>query len=290
MKARSRKNRGDTMGWRRRASVTANAASSATPAASRPTISGEPQPRWLLSISPRVTAPSPRLPSSRPGRSRRPGRRVAGLGHHPPGDHEGGHPDGQVHVEHPAPAEAVGEQPADHRAGGQGHRRHPRPQADGLDPLARVGEGRGQDGQGAGQQGGRPHRLEDPPADQRRQGRGEAAQGRGGGEHHQAGPEHPPAAEPVPQRAGGQQQAGEHQDVGVQDQGQPRQPGLQLPLDAGQGHVHDRVVQHHHEQPEAAGAEGEQPVLAVDAVDAGHAAHCPASRRPARDRAVGRGC
>jgi hypothetical protein len=197
-KAPSRKQARRHHGVVRRASVTANAASSATPAASRPRISGEPQPRWSLSISPRVTAPSPRLPSSSPGRSRRLAPGFAGLGHAPAGDHEGGHPDGQVHVEHPAPAEAVGEQPADHRAGGQGIGRHPdhRPMA--WTRSRGVGEGRGQDGQGAGQQGGRPHRLEGPAADQRRQGRGEPAQGRGGGEHHQAGPEHPPAAEPVP--------------------------------------------------------------------------------------------
>jgi hypothetical protein len=69
-KARSRKNRNDSMGWGRRLSVIANAASRTTPAASIPTISGEPQPRWLLSINPRVTLASPRLPSSRPGRSR----------------------------------------------------------------------------------------------------------------------------------------------------------------------------------------------------------------------------
>jgi hypothetical protein len=73
--------------------------------------------------------------------------------------------------------------------------------------------------------GRRPHRLQGPAGDQRRQGRGEPAQGRGGGEHDQADPEHPPPAEPVPERAGGQQQAGEHQDVGVQDQGQPRHRG-----------------------------------------------------------------
>jgi hypothetical protein len=183
---------------------------------------------------------------------------VAGLGDHPPGDQERRHPDRQVDVEHPAPAERVGEQPAQHRAGGQRHRRHPRPQADRLHPLPRVGEGGGEDRQGARQQRRAPDRLQRPPADQRRQARRQPAQRRAGGEHHQPGAEHPPAAEPVAERAGGQQQAGEHQHVGVDHQLQPGHAGTEVALDARQGHVHDGVVQHHHEQPEAAGPQGQQ--------------------------------
>ena len=138
-KARSRKSRSDSMGWRRRPSAIPNAASSATRRRAGPRSRGSPSRAGCLD-QPQDDGGQPQAAQQQARQVQGPGVRVAGLGHDPAGDHEGGHPHGQVHVEDPAPAEGVGEQPADDRAGGQGHGRHPRPQADGLDPLRGSGK------------------------------------------------------------------------------------------------------------------------------------------------------
>ena len=51
--------------------------------------------------------------------------------------------------------------------------------------------------------------------------------------------------EPVTEVAAGQQQAGEDERVGVDDPLQARDPGAEVAGERREGHVDDRVVDHH---------------------------------------------
>ena len=59
------------------------------------------------------------------------------------------------------------------------------------------------------------------------------------------------AAEDVAEPAAGREQDGEGEGVAVDRPLERRDRGVELALDRGQGHVHDRVVEHDHEQGEA---------------------------------------
>ena len=82
--------------------------------------------------------------------------------------------------------------------------------------------------------------------------------------------EHAAAAEDVAEPPAGDQQHGEAQRVGVDGPLQPLIDESQVALDRGQRDVHDRVVEHDHEQREAHRAEG--PPAAVVVGDGGAAA------------------
>ena len=69
-------------------------------------------------------------------------------------------------------------------------------------------------------------------------------------EHAEPEDQGPLAAEAVAEAAGREQQAGEHQDVGIDDPLHLRGRGPEIALDAGEGHVQDRVVQRDDEQAE----------------------------------------
>ena len=78
-------------------------------------------------------------------------------------------------------------------------------------------------------------------------------------EDHEADRQRAPAAEAVAQRPGGEQQPGEHEHVGVDDPLQLARGGAEVGLDARQGHVEDRVVEHDDQQAEAQHPEHEPP-------------------------------
>ena len=77
------------------------------------------------------------------------------------------------------------------------------------------------------------------------------------GEQREADLEDGPAPDPVGDRAGEHQQRGQHDRVGGDRPLQAGDAGVQVPADGRQPHVHDRVVQAHHEQAHAADGEHE---------------------------------
>ena len=84
--------------------------------------------------------------------------------------------------------------------------------------------------------------------------------------------EHAPAAEDVAQATARDEQHGEAQRVGVDGPFETADRGVQVLLDRGQRDVHDRVVEHDHEQREAHRAEGPPAAVVVGdgRADTGH--------------------
>ena len=76
---------------------------------------------------------------------------------------------------------------------------------------------------------------------------------RGEGEERDPGDEHAPAAEAVAERGAGQQQHPVGEDVSVDGPLQGLHRGAEVVVDAGQGDVHDEVVEDDHEE-----ADGDQ--------------------------------
>ena len=169
-------------------------------------------------------------------------------------------PDRHVDVEDRAPADVLGEQAADQRADRERERRDTRPDADRRAALARRERGRDDRERGRVHQRG-AGALDDAGADQEPRARRERAGERGAAEDRQADDEDAPAPEQVGQLAAGEHQRGECERVAGDDPLELREPGPELTLDRGQRHVHDRVVEHDHEQAEADGRE--RPPLAV---------------------------
>ena len=80
---------------------------------------------------------------------------------------------------------------------------------------------------------------------------GQAAQQRGQREHREADEEHPAAGDEVAQPTGEQQQATEGDQVGVDHPGEVGLREVQVALDGGERHVHDRRIDDHHQLAEA---------------------------------------
>ena len=80
----------------------------------------------------------------------------------------------------------------------------------------------------------------------------QAAEQRARGEGHQPDDEGAPTPEAVGGRAGEHEQAGQHQRVGVHRPLQPRQRGVEVVADGGQGDVDDGDVDAHDEQAHGA--------------------------------------
>jgi hypothetical protein len=115
----------------------------------------------------------------------------------------------QVDEEHAAPAERLGEHPAEQRAEAEPTGARRRPDAERAVPARALRERRVDEGQRRGEQGGRADALDDPSADQRLRRGGEAAERRSRGEQDDAGEEQAAPAQQVAQPAGEQQQAAE---------------------------------------------------------------------------------
>ena len=93
--------------------------------------------------------------------------------------------------------------------------------------------------------------LDDAAGDEPGVARGEADRRAREPEGDDAEQEHPAAAEDVAQPAAGDQQHGEGQGVRVDGPLERREARVEVALDRGQRDVHDRVVEHDHEQREA---------------------------------------
>ena len=168
--------------------------------------------------------------------------------------------DGHIDEEDGGPAEGFDQHAAGHGACGQTDSAESGPQPDRLDPFLRHGIGGGEQGQRGGAQRRGPDALQHPSGDQPAdRGRDGAQHGRDG-EHRDAGQEHPLAAEAVGEDAAGQQQHGDQQHVGVDDPLQTGQLGVQPVLHIGQRRTNNRVVEQHHELPQAGHCEQRGPV------------------------------
>ncbi len=162
--------------------------------------------------------------------------------------------DRHVQEEDRLPADVLHEQPAEHRADRERHRRHARPRADRAPALLRR-ERVGDDRQRRRHHEARSDSLDGAEGDQPRVALREADHEARRAEHDDAEEECQPAPEQVAEAPAGDEQHRERQRVGVD---RPLERGcrrVQAALDRRQRDVHDRVVEHDHEQREAHRAE-----------------------------------
>ncbi len=170
------------------------------------------------------------------------------------------HADRDVHEEDPAPVDVVGDQPTEQRADGERHRRDAGPDADRHPPLTRR-ERRGDYPQRRRVHDRRAEPLNRAGADQEVGARREAAGERRQREDRQADDEQPAPAEVVGELSAREHERRERQRIGDDDPLELRLIGIERPLNGRQRDVHDRVVEHDHEQPEGDGHE--RPPLAI---------------------------
>ena len=186
--------------------------------------------------------------------------RVARLAGGEEGDDHGADGDRQVEEEDRAPGDVLGQRAADRRPDRERQRRDAGPQADRLAALSGR-ERRRDDRQGAGHHERAADALERAARDEPFLSRREADQRARAGEHDHAEQEHPAAAEDVAEPAARDEQHRERQRVRVDGPLERRDRRAEVVLDRRQRDVHDRVVEHDHEQREAHGRE--RPPLAV---------------------------
>ena len=193
---------------------------------------------------------------------------VAALVEQPRGDQRGRDPDRHVHEQHPLPAGPLGEHAAEQHAGRAARAGDGAPDAERLVALGALGEGRGDDRErGGGDQRG-AEALHGARRDQHDVALGEPAGERREREQPHAVDEHAPPAEQVGQAAAEQQEAAEEERVGVHDPGQVVLGEVEGAPDRGQGHVHDRGVEHDHELGH--GEQGEGEILGAGGVGWAH--------------------
>ena len=159
------------------------------------------------------------------------------------------HADRDVDEEDPVPVDVLGDQAADERADREGERGDAGPDADRRSPLLRR-ERDSDDRERRRVHQRRAEPLDDARRDQERRVTGQAAREGREREDGEADDEHPAPAEKV-----GELAAREHESP--EGEGVPGDHPLELGhleverlLDGGQRHVHDRVVEHDHEEAE----------------------------------------
>ncbi len=183
--------------------------------------------------------PGPGEPARTPGQRR----------DHPDREQQAERADRQVDQEDAAPAEALHQQPADHRAEGHGTGDDRRPQRHHPRPTARLREGGREQGQRTGHEQRRPRPLEQPRGHQQRAVRRRRAAERGHHEDDHPGQVQPLGPEQVRQRAGEQQQRREGERVSVHHPGQLGQPEVEPLLEGVAGDVHHGGVDRGHHEP-----------------------------------------
>ena len=108
----------------------------------------------------------------------------------------------------------------------------------------------GDDGEGGGHHAGRADALEHACPDQQLGAPGEAAEQRRDGEDGKAEEEDAPAPEHVGELAAGEHEDGEAERVAGDDPFELSHVDPEVALDGREGHVHDGVVEHDHEEGE----------------------------------------
>ena len=162
--------------------------------------------------------------------------------------------DRDVHEEHPAPAERVGDDSAEERPGRDGESDRRAPDCDRAGALG-PGVLRADQRERRCEQRGAADALERACDVERQDVPRDAAQERGDAEDDDADREDEPAPVAVGERAGREDERGERHRVRVDDPLQARQARVQLRLNARQRDIHDRDVDEQHERRRANGDE-----------------------------------
>ena len=203
----------------------------------------------------------------------------ASVGHDRVGDDRGGDADRRVDQQHPSPADRLGDDPAEQRAGGATEAVHRRPEADRPMQLGPGRERRGDDGQRGGGHERAAEALHSASHDQHLPVHRRATDERGDREQDQGGHEHPPLPELVGGPAAQHQEAGERDRIRVDHPLQVGRGEVQARLDRGQRHVDDAQVEDHHELRHTADDEDQRLARARSLRPS-----APGMRRPPRGR------
>ena len=165
--------------------------------------------------------------------------------------------DGHVDPQHPLPAEALGEDPAEEHAGGAAGSGDGAPGAERLVALGAVAEGGGDDRERRGGDDRRAQALGGARGDQLTLGRAKPAASEAARDEQEPGDEHAPAPEQVREPPAEQQEAAEGEHVGVHDPGQVLLGEVEPLADRRERDVDDRRVEHDDELREAEQREGD---------------------------------
>ena len=149
------------------------------------------------------------------------------------------------------PAERLGQRAAGQQADRAAAGDDERVDAHGRGALARLAELGDDQREDHGRRDRAAEALDEARRDQLGLRLGEAAERRGGGEDDKAGEEDALATDQVADAAGEEEEGAEGDHVGVEDPREARLGEAHVGLDAGEGDVHDRRVQDHHQLPEA---------------------------------------
>jgi hypothetical protein len=166
-------------------------------------------------------------------------------------EREGGRTDREVHEEDPVPAQRLREQPPGKEADGASGDGHEDVGAHGPGALGRLGKLGDDDGQDHRGLGGGADALKEAGTHQRFRTGCDPAQDRCDREGDKAGEEHALSTDEVADPAREQEQAAEGDEEGVDDPGQVALAEVKVPLDRGQGDVHDRDVEDDHQLRQA---------------------------------------
>ena len=188
---------------------------------------------------------------------------------HPHGDRR----DGDVEEEDRLPGDVLDEEAADDGADGERHRAHAGPGADRAAALLRR-EGVRDDREGRGHHERGADALCGAAGDEPGLALREADEGARQAEDDDAEEEHAPAAEDVAEASARDEEDGEGEGVGVDGPLEAGDRAVQILLDRRQRDVHDRVVEHDHEEREAHRAQGPPAAVVVGdgGTDSGHVA------------------
>ena len=174
-----------------------------------------------------------------------------------------------VDPQHPLPAEAIGEYPAEeHSRGAAGPCDGP-PGPERLVALGAVTERRRDDRECRGRDDRGTEALGGAGGDQLTLVGGEAGRERRGRDDEEAGDEHSSPSQQVGQPPAEQQEAAEGEHVGVDDPGQALLREVEALADRRQRHVDDRGVEYDDELREAEQGEGD-PAAAFELLGCGH--------------------
>ena len=150
----------------------------------------------------------------------------------------------------------LGDEPADKGSDRERECRDPRPDADRGPALARR-KRRSDDRERRGVHQGSSDALQHACSDQHLPRAREAAEERRDGENDDPDDEDQPATVRVGELPAHEHERGERQGIAGDDPLQLGEVGVEVALDRGQSDVHDRVVEHDHEEAERDGRERE---------------------------------
>jgi hypothetical protein len=159
--------------------------------------------------------------------------------------------DGDVDEEDPSPPGTVGQQPAGDDTDGRSGSAHGTEDAEREVAFASFRERDREDRECGRRDERRAEPLERARGDQQFARLCEPGEKRRAGKERQSGEQHTPTAEEIAEPSAEQQEPAEQQAVGDHHPLQRALAELEVDLDRGKRHVHDRDVEHDHEPREA---------------------------------------